>query len=159
MTINSSLNKKTILLFGVGWLGRELIHSLSENEYDIYVATRRSKKQIDFGRPVHFLNVSYHSNQLSFIDSSIHKLSFDVAVVMLPPSGFNDYSNVIRSICEQVDNVKQLIYTSSTGVYQEFEGLVNEHSDIDENNVLSTKLSSLYACFYLIITQSLGYPV
>ena len=43
---------------------------------------------------------------------------------------------VHQKICEQSEQVKQFIFTSSTGVYQNKEGHINEESIVNEQHVV-----------------------
>ena len=42
------MRKKKILLFGVGWLGKELLESFLDENQDVYVATRDVHKWVSF---------------------------------------------------------------------------------------------------------------
>lgn len=128
-----SINKKRILLFGVGWLGTELLRELSENDYLIHIATRNISKWSSFDdkiEQIHFLSNTYD------LHPAISNISFDIICVMLPPSNIENYVGFIKKICKQSEQVKQFIFTSSTGVYQNKEGHINEESIVNEQHVV-----------------------
>ena len=128
-----SINKKRVLLFGVGWLGTELLRELSENDYLIHIATRNISKWSSFDdkiEQIHFLSNTYD------LHPAISNISFDIICVMLPPSSTENYVGFIKKICKQSEQVKQFIFTSSTGVYQNKEGHINEESIVNEQHVV-----------------------
>lgn len=133
ITLSNSINKKRILLFGVGWLGKELIHSLLDDEHILHIVTRDNSKWSNFDAKIEQIHVYTDTNEL---DPSIKNLSFDLVCVMLPPSSFDGYEEVIKWICKQTLEVKHFIYTSSTSVYKANDGVVNEESMVDEQNIV-----------------------
>lgn len=123
--------KKKILLFGVGWLGKELVQSLLADKHDLYIATRNVNKWVSFESKLKLVEVDFQSADLNLEDTS-----FDLVIIMLPPSGFSNYAQVIKNICLNLIDPKHVVFTSSTGVYQNQEGFVNEESKVDENHVV-----------------------
>ena len=125
------MRKKKILLFGVGWLGKELLESLLGENQDVYVATRDVHKWVSFESKLKLVEVDFQSAHLN-----VEVTSFDLVIIMLPPSGFSNYAQVIKNICLNLTESKHVVYTSSTGVYQNQEGFVNEESKVDEQHVV-----------------------
>ncbi len=122
---------KKILLFGVGWLGKELVQSLLDENHELYIATRDVDKWLSFELKLKLIEVDLQSAKLNCEDSS-----FDLVIIMLPPSGFSNYVQVIKNICLKISGATHVVYTSSTGVYENIEGLVNEESKVDEKHVV-----------------------
>ena len=120
---------KTLLIFGVGWLGSKMLHALAEDGRRIIVASR------DLNNKVAIPNVEYAQIK---VDDKAGRITFvnqfpteiNQLLLMLPPSGWANYEKSISSIVELYPNCEQVIYTSSTGVYQEYIGNVNEDSAI-----------------------------
>lgn len=127
---------KKILLLGVGWLGEQLVNSLLNDQYVIYVGTSDIGKWGHLENNVKIMEVNYHSNKPFFSENLNGAECFDDVIVMLPPSGFDDYEKVILKICESFPNINHLIFTSSTGIYQNTTGIVDEDSKVDENNMV-----------------------
>ena len=123
--------KKKILLFGVGWLGKELVQSLLTQKHDLYIATRDVNKWIDYESRLKLIRVDLYSPVLNF-DSG----SFDLVIIMLPPSGFASYAQIIKNICCKIPQAKHVVFTSSTGVYENQDESVNEESKVDKNHVV-----------------------
>lgn len=125
------MRKKKILLFGVGWLGKELLESFLDENQDVYVATRDVHKWVSFESKLKLVELDFQS-----ADLNLEVTSFDLVIIMLPPSGFSNYAQVIKNICLNLTDPKHVVYTSSTGVYQKQEGFVNEESNVDEQHVV-----------------------
>jgi nucleoside-diphosphate-sugar epimerase len=126
------MSKQNLLLFGVGWLGKALVRSLSTKEVSITIATTNKDKWDQFDVNISIIEVSLDSKELSFANTKIDINSFDQIIVMLPPSGFEDYAEVVQGICSKLESSKQLIFTSSTGVYQNIDTVVNENGSINQ---------------------------
>ncbi len=123
--------KKKILLFGVGWLGKELVQSLLAQKHDLYIATRDVNKWIAYKAKLKLIRVDLYSLVLNY-DSG----SFDLVIIMLPPSGFSSYEQIIKNICGKIPEAKHVVFTSSTGVYENQNESVNEESKVDEKHVV-----------------------
>lgn len=123
--------KKKILLFGVGWLGKELVQSLLTQKHDLYIATRDVNKWIAYESKLKLIRVDLYSPVLNY-DSG----SFDLVIIMLPPSGFASYDQVIKNICCKIPKAKHVVFTSSTGVYENQDESVNEESKVDKKHVV-----------------------
>ena len=128
------MSKQNLLLFGVGWLGKALVRSLSTEDFSITIATTDKEKWGQFDGDVSIVEVSLASKELSFTNTKIDINVFDQIVVMLPPSGFEDYEEVILGICEKFEPSIQFIFTSSTGVYKNVDAMVSENSLVNESH-------------------------
>tara|TARA_B110000305_G_scaffold140761_1_gene156907 strand:+ start:1508 stop:2308 length:801 start_codon:yes stop_codon:yes gene_type:complete len=131
---------KTVLIFGSGWLAHRLIRPLVSSNRRIIIATRdlKGKKNELY---LEFFQIGYDENGSVQFDIEIPYV-IDEIMVMLPPSGMGDYANTIASICKQFPTVLHFLFTSSTGVYLDNEGWVNEHSalKIDHPIVMAENL-------------------
>jgi len=126
------MSKQKLLLFGVGWLGKALVQSLSPKDFSVTIATTNKDRWNRFDGNASIIEVVLASNQLMFTNSNIDINTFDQVVIMLPPSGFEDYSKAVYGICSKLQSSKQLIFTSSTGVYKNIDAVVDEQSLIDD---------------------------
>ena len=126
-----SIKQKRILLFGVGWLGKELVHSLTGDGHVLHIITREISKWSTIDDKINQLHLYTETNEFNPI---VKGISFDIVCVMLPPSSFDQYSDAIKRICEQTLEAKHFIYTSSTSVYQEQVGIITEESKVDTQN-------------------------
>tara|TARA_Y100001978_G_scaffold202616_1_gene224367 strand:- start:2699 stop:3490 length:792 start_codon:yes stop_codon:yes gene_type:complete len=141
------MNTQNLLLFGVGWLGKALVQSLYSYDVKITIATTHKEKWHQFDDDVSIIEVSMASKGVSFINTNIDVNAFDQFVVMLPPSGFDNYSQVVYGICSKLQSDKQLIFTSSTGVYKNIDAVVDENALIDESNPVFKAEEVIRNCF------------
>lgn len=116
---------KTILIFGVGWLGNEVVKSLASSKRKIIVATRGSILQ-ESNHEIEYRKISLHAESGAIEFEVPFTKKVDEILVMLPPSQMVNYAHTIDSICKQFPLVGHFIFTSSTGVYQEYSGMVHE---------------------------------
>ena len=141
------MSKQNLLLFGVGWLGEALVRSLAPKDFSITIATTNKERWNQFDSDVSIIEVSLASKELSFINTNININTFDQVVVMLPPSGFDDYSEVVYGICSKLQSAKQLIFTSSTGVYKNVDAVLDENALIDESHPVFKAEEVIRNCF------------
>ncbi|MBM3165341.1 MAG: hypothetical protein FJZ80_07765 [Bacteroidetes bacterium] len=117
--------KEEILLAGAGWLGKPLALGLKEIGYSVEVIGRSPEKQATFKR----LGLAYHCvdyNQLPAIQRQ--KL-----IICLPPT--EHYTTIIQNLLHAVQPSFTL-FTSSTSVYAQTTGTVDETSVCDGNPIL-----------------------
>ena len=138
---------QNLLLFGVGWLGEALVRSLSKKDVSITIATTNKDKWCQFDVNVSIIEVSLVPKKLSFTNTKIDINSFDQIIVMLPPSGFEDYAGVVHGICSKLESSKQLIFTSSTGVYQNVDTVVDENGLINQAHPVYKAEEVIRNCF------------
>lgn len=116
-----------ITIIGCGWLGLPLAKQLTELGHTVIGSTTREEKlpQLQDAKVIPFL-----------FDSEKHRLlppestACDILILNFPPKGSADYPEQIRSILQQVNPSAKIIFTSSTGVYEDFEGTVTEDSPL-----------------------------
>jgi nucleoside-diphosphate-sugar epimerase len=117
--------KEEILLAGAGWLGKPLALRLKEVGYDVSVIGQSPEKQAEFKR----LGLDYHSvdyNQLS--TRKCEKL-----IICIPPN--EHYIRIIQNLLNAVQPSFSL-FTSSTSVYAQASGTVDETSLCEGNPML-----------------------
>ena len=141
------MSTQNLLLFGVGWLGKALVQSLSSYDVSITIATTNKERWHQFDGDVSIIEVYLASKELSFINTNIDINTFDQVVIMLPPSGFEDYAKVVYGICCKLQPSKQLIFTSSTGVYKNVDAVVNENALINASHPVFKAEEVIRNCF------------
>ena len=118
---------KTILIFGAGWLGKAVVQELASMKRNVIVATRKPEQQKSTSN-IEYRKIDFHkiSGAVEFNVPITQKI--DEVLVMLPPSQMVNYEQTIDSICKEFPLVDHFVFTSSTGVYEDHSGLVNENS-------------------------------
>ena len=74
---------KKILLLGVGWLGEQLVNSLLNDQYVIYVGTSDIGKWGHLENNVKIMEVNYHSNKPFFSENLNGTECFDDVIVFI----------------------------------------------------------------------------
>ena len=118
---------KSILIFGAGWLGKAVVQELAFMKRNVIVATREPEQQ-KIHPNIEYCKIDFHtiSGAVEFNVPITQKI--DEILVMLPPSRMVNYEKTIDSICKEFPSVDHFVFTSSTGVYEDFSGPVNEDS-------------------------------
>jgi nucleoside-diphosphate-sugar epimerase len=125
-----------ILVWGVGWLGLPLVKKLKETCNNICCITRSSEK-IELLNKYSFQAVTVDE----FIDNTIFLKDFDVFILTTPPVEDPSFFEMLSLILTFLPNDCQVIYTSSTGIYKNSDGLLNETSEIDvKSNAYQTEV-------------------
>ena len=116
-----------IAVIGCGWLGLPLAKRLLDLGHEVQGSTTR-----DFN-----LSLLADSGIQGFVyDGTSHaQLSekvkeSEIAILNFPPSRSADYAAQVRDIIAQFSTETKLIFTSSTGVYQDLDGPYTELSPI-----------------------------
>lgn len=132
-------NKTKIAIVGAGWIGQQLIERLATSQYEL-IATARSQERLEtlahMGAEAKQLSLPATQNEIKQTGIT----NCDWVIIAITP-GFKrkqtDYgSNVaaIVDICCPIKNpssqVKGVILLSSTGVYSELTGHVDEQTPI-----------------------------
>ena len=121
-------------IIGTGWLGLPLGEMLVKEGNKVFAATRKIEK---------FQEIENKGMQPFLIDFSSSKVILDLQdendsithlYFTIPPTGFEDYAQSLLSIAQQIPNLKKVVFASSTGVYQEIEGWVNENAAVNDNH-------------------------
>jgi nucleoside-diphosphate-sugar epimerase len=129
--------KEKITIIGGGWIGIPLAESLHEEGFKIVISSRKVEKQ-EF-----FKSRNWSPIGLEFAESSVKinlldnkSLETDVLIIGLPPTGFSNYPAVISSIISSFPSSTRVIFLSSTGVYADTLGLINEQSPLKAEHPL-----------------------
>ena len=116
-----------ITIIGCGWLGYPLAQKLKEVGHLVYGSSTHLEK----------LAVLMDAEIIPFIfNGSEHQSIPDEArtshllILNFPPGKTSNYPEQVKNILDQVNPSTKVIFTSSTGVYEEVEGEVTEESPI-----------------------------
>ena len=111
---------RSISIFGCGWIGKALIPIL-ENDYELKASVQT---QDSFERlPLEEKFILNHENnfyQADFFQS-------DTIIIAIPPKG--PYLETIQTLLGYINKETQIILLSSTSVYDQNEGIIDENSD------------------------------
>jgi nucleoside-diphosphate-sugar epimerase len=117
--------KEEVLLAGAGWLGMPLALRLKEIGCDVRVVGQTAEKKEEFRRHgIEYLCVDY--NQLP-------KLRCKKMIICIPPA--ENYLSIIQNLLHAVQPSFTL-FTSSTSVYAQTTGTVDETSVCEGNSML-----------------------
>ncbi len=129
--------KEKITIIGGGWIGIPLAESLHKEGFDIVMSSRKVDKQ------VFIKNKGWSPIGLEFTEASVSinlldnkSLETDVLIIGLPPTGFVNYPAIISSLLASFPSKTQVIFLSSTSVYLDTIGLLNEASPRKINHPL-----------------------
>ena len=128
---------KNVLLFGCGYLGFPLAKELKTQGYFVQVATHSPDKLKGFEEEE--LNPFLVS--LDFDDFSADSIkekckNVDSVILMLPPSNFKNYAATIQSIADCFQKNTQVVFISSSSVYEDTSEIVNEYSPCKGNHAI-----------------------
>lgn len=128
------MNQNICAIIGTGWLGLPLGEMLIKEGNRVFAATRKKDKFQEFenkGIQPFLIDFSSQNVKLELQEEieTITHLFFTI-----PPTGFVDYAHSMISITQQFPNLSKVIFASSTGVYEEIDGWVNENSDVNVNH-------------------------
>lgn len=141
---------KNYLIIGYGWLGKALAAELKSEGINIWASTSDVHKMSEiqangfFGTPVAKTNQILSWKQFP-------ETHFDKVIITLPP-----FEGVLESLKNLLNSLSysQLVVTSSTGVYEESDSLINESSAVDESHLvfqMETCIRSLTKSPYQIL--------
>ncbi len=129
--------KEKITIIGGGWIGIPLAESLYKEGFDIVMSSRKVDKQ------VFIKNKGWSPIGLEFTEAFVSinlldnkSLETDVLIIGLPPTGFVNYPAIISSLLASFPSKTQVIFLSSTSVYADTFGLLNEKSPLKTEHPL-----------------------
>ena len=129
--------KEKITIIGGGWIGIPLAEALQKEGFEIVISSRKVEKQ------VYFKSRNWSPIGLEFTETSVSinlldnkSLETDVLIIGLPPTGFVNYPAIISSLLASFPSKTQVIFLSSTSVYLDTIGLLNEASPRKINHPL-----------------------
>jgi nucleoside-diphosphate-sugar epimerase len=119
------------LVIGYGWLGKTLALELKNQGHKVYASSRYSAK-INTMDADGILPWQYDANNTNNFPEWFNAL--DIIVFNLPPSGINNYSKALEEIAQNTSEKCSILFTSSSGVYENTEGWIDEDSPLIQNH-------------------------
>lgn len=134
------MNDKTIGILGLGWLGLPLAEHLQSKGYSVFgTVTSIEKKQELKDSSVNIINWNLQSSILEDL-----KILFDKAqiiIIAIPSSIFiQHYKESLQQYFQNNNSNQKIIFLSTTGVYPENIGEVNEEYDFSEIDLQNPKV-------------------
>jgi nucleoside-diphosphate-sugar epimerase len=120
---------KKILVWGVGWLGLPLVKHLQESDFQVCCLTRSADKK------ALLTSTSFDALTIDeLLEGPNYFADCEVFIVTVPPVADSSLFDKLSSLLNNLPNECQVIYTSSTGIYKNFDGLINEKSELDSTS-------------------------
>ncbi|MCE2596552.1 NAD(P)H-binding protein [Motilimonas cestriensis] len=154
--------KAKVAIFGCGWLGEPLALALQQSGWPVSVC-RRDEAQVarlkQLGLDAYAINVANDDvtgNVAAWSDQA------ETVIIMLPPRSKSQqperYEQQIAQLIQalQKQQVRQVLFISSTGVYAEGNYLLTEQSPLKQNSALVTAEQAMQAAFSSIILRFSG---
>ncbi|MBP6120954.1 MULTISPECIES: SDR family oxidoreductase [Providencia] len=137
---------KKVTIIGLGWLGLPLASSLLADGVNV-VGTKTTPDGVDAARAIGIdCYALKFTPELECEQDDLEQLmsKTDVIVILLPPSKV-DTEHYIRAIEQLVDsamafNVPRVIFTSSTSVYGEQDGVIDENASLQAETASASAL-------------------
>lgn len=128
----------SIGIVGLGWLGKSLGEALAADGFRVW-GTVRAQEKANQLNSTSALSVHCWSAQAGVSSLEPSLAQTDLLIITLPPSGFDEsaYLTIIGALIEKLDSSSKVIYTSSTGVYQNIDGWQKEDSDLLSDSLVA----------------------
>jgi nucleoside-diphosphate-sugar epimerase len=120
-----------ISVIGCGWLGLPLAKRLLDIGHEVHGSTTQDSRLTLFSdiSIQGFVYDGLEHDQLPEIVKAC-----DVAIINFPPSRSANYAAQLTDLISQFSQQTKIIFTSSTGVYQDLDGQCNELSPVIETH-------------------------
>ncbi|MEY4571902.1 MAG: nucleotide sugar dehydrogenase [Bacteroidota bacterium] len=123
------LMTKSIVIWGMGWLGIPLAKKLREEDHQVIGITRNEDKKEQL-----FIN-GIQAIILIDLEGEIEKIkSCQIFILLVPPRRDSLFLENLDFILHNLPKSACFIYTSSIGIYQNINGVVDENSLLDETS-------------------------
>lgn len=116
-----------ITIIGCGWLGLPLAQNLLKKGHTVYGSTTRVDKLSGLQKHGIIPFLFDGGEHLSIPDAAG---KVELLILNFPPGRSSNYPEQVKNILDHVNTDTKVIFTSSTGVYEDFEGDVNEESPL-----------------------------
>ena len=126
---------KNVLLFGCGYLGLPLAEELKTQGYFVQVATHSPEKLKGFeedGLNPFLITLDFENFSVDIIKEK--SKAADSAILMLPPTSFKNYALTIQTITDCFKENTQVVFISSSSVYEDTSIIVDENSPCKGNH-------------------------
>jgi nucleoside-diphosphate-sugar epimerase len=124
------MKNKYVAIIGMGWLGKPLAFSLKNEEYKVFAGSRDKEKVYQFNESGFIgFQISFNTDSVKIQLTKEELDQIHYLIICIPPSGFSNYAESIASIVTCFNSKTKIIFTSSTGVYEEVNKQVTEDSN------------------------------
>lgn len=143
---------KNYLILGYGWLGAALAEALKSTEAIIWATSSDDLKLNDITTAgISALRLEKNSGILSWAEDELPIVHFDAVIVAFPP-----FEGVLQSLSNLLQSLhfKSIVFTSSTGVYEDASTIVNESASINKDHLvfqMEERIRSLQPLNYIIL--------
>ena len=124
-----------ITIIGSGWLGLSLAKHLKENRYDVLASYRNQTTKFNlYERGINAIKLDLNTDELP--DEIFYR---DVLCILIPPSKNENYVQMISKITQnpKLKHLRQIIFISSTSVYENTPESKNEQSTIEKESIMA----------------------
>jgi len=143
---------KNYLIIGYGWLGTALAEALESTDAIIWATSSDDLKLNDIKTAgISALRLEKNSGILSWAGNELPPVHFDAVIVTLPPFDgvLESLSNLLQSL-----HFKLVIFTSSTGIYEDTSVFVDEEAPINTGHLvfqMEERIRSLQPLNFIIL--------
>ena len=123
---------KKIGIIGAGWLGFPLAKRFVQDGYLVYATTTQEQKLAQLSASN--IQAAIYSDHCE-LPNWLNEL--DWCIINFPPRKSSNYAQQVSNLVENLSSNCQVIFTSSTGVYPQELGIIDEESPIDQTNVVA----------------------
>jgi nucleoside-diphosphate-sugar epimerase len=129
--------KKRISILGTGWLGLPLGKHLKDLGYEIKGSTtspEKISKLEKLGIQPYLIQI----DEKGVDESGARLFDTDILIVTIPPArNLERYKIIIQAVTSQIQekDIKKVLYTSSTGVYGNTAGIVDETTALNPRGI------------------------
>ena len=123
--------EKRITLIGCGWLGLPLGISLKNKAYTVFGSAQHPEK-VEYLTNLGLRGFLYSEDNLTNIPSEAKQSA--ILIINFPPSKSSDYAKQIQVLIDQFSAKTHVIFTSSTSVYKDIDGQVDEQGELNETH-------------------------
>lgn len=128
------LKGRTVVIAGVGWLGKAVAKDLVALNAKVIALTRYAE-DLKNEVPSEVKIVEWKLKNERFVTEEQFDFPLDL-VIALPPTRFSVYSESILSILELFPRVEKVVFCSSIGVYLNLPLIIDESGEVNANHVV-----------------------
>ena len=124
-----------ITIIGSGWLGLGLAKHLKENRYDVLASYRNQTTKFNlYEEGINAIKLDLNTDEIP--DDIFYR---DVLCILIPPSKNENYVQMISKITQnpKLKHLRQIIFISSTSVYENTLEPKNEQSSIGQESIMA----------------------
>lgn len=131
--------KKTVSIYGGGWVGAPLAHRLAMSDHPVKVSGSRKRSQAS---DPNLTEVEFRAESTTTREDWNKMNDGQIQIWAIPPRRKENSEELYLTILQDwisginANTLEKLIFLSSTSVYKNVPGLVDENSDVNENALL-----------------------